>query len=106
MHIHNPPVRNEHAQAVLLITARLAEEGFTIITSNTDDKADPQIFAQTNEMQFAFYFIRANPESEPAADTLARWRELAAHHQVNSFYIPVNLNSGESAIIPLKHSTL
>jgi hypothetical protein len=105
MHIHNTPAHTDHAKAVLLMTSRLAEAGFTIITSNTDDKADPQIFAQNNEMQFAFYFIRANPAAAPDIETLACWRKLSEHHQVCPFYIPVTLSNGISDIIPLENLT-
>ncbi|MDD2599438.1 MAG: hypothetical protein PHO37_09450 [Kiritimatiellae bacterium] len=100
-HLHNPPSRSDHAKAVLLVTAQFAEQGYAIITSNTDEQADPQIFAQNNEMNFCFYFIRANPESAPDQPTLERWRKLTQHHQVDSFYIPVNLESGKFDIIPL-----
>ncbi|MFA7174129.1 MAG: hypothetical protein WC340_12110 [Kiritimatiellia bacterium] len=100
-HLHNPPSQNDHAKAVLLVTARLTEQDYGIITSNTDEQADPQIFAQNNEMKFCFYFIRANPESAPDQAALEGWRQLAQHHQVDSFYIPVNLESGKFDIIPL-----
>ncbi|MFO7937396.1 MAG: hypothetical protein R6V06_07305 [Kiritimatiellia bacterium] len=72
-----------------------------IISSNTDEKADPQIFAQNEEADFSFYFIRADPESEPGAEILAGWKELAAHHQVKAYYIPVNTNSEIFDTIPL-----
>lgn len=105
MDIHNPPAHTDHAKAVLLMTSRLAEEGFTIITSNTDERADPQIFAQNNEMQFAFYFIRANPTAALGAETLEIWRKLSEHHQVCAFYIPVTLSNGNFDIIPLENLT-
>lgn len=106
MHVHNPPAQTAHAKAVLLVTAHFNAEGYSVITSNTDEQADPQIFAQNNEMKFCFYFIRANPVSEPEQTTLEAWRKLTEHHQVESFYIPVNLESGKFDILPLNFSTL
>ncbi len=99
---HNPPADSEHAQAVLFMTSRLAEMDCTIISSNTDEAADPQIFAQNEEMDFVFYFIRANPKSEPDNTTINRWMELANHHQVEPYYIPVTTTDNKFDIIPVK----
>lgn len=98
---HNPPAESEHAKAVLLMTSLLPEMGCMIITSNTDEKADPQIFAQNEEMNFSFYFIRANPKSTPDNETIKKWLELADHHQVEPFYIPVTTSDKKFDIIPL-----
>ncbi|MDA3925887.1 MAG: hypothetical protein PF904_14420 [Kiritimatiellae bacterium] len=105
MHVHNPPAESDHALAVLIITRRLTEDGCNIITSNTDETADPQIFAQNQEMEFSFYFIRANPKTAPDVETLQRWRKLTEHHQVCSFYIPVTLSTGNFDIIPIEKLT-
>jgi hypothetical protein len=101
MHCHNPPAESEHAKAVLLMTSCFAEEGFVIITSNTDEKADPQIFAQNGDMLFSFYFVRANPDTGPTDETIKKWVELAERHQVEPFYVPVNTANGNFDIIPL-----
>lgn len=98
---HNPPAETEHAQAVLFMTSRLAEMGCVIISSNTDEAADPQIFAQNQEMDFVFYFIRANPESEPESTIIKKWIDLASHHQVEPYYIPVNTADKKFDIIPV-----
>lgn len=100
---HNPPADTDHAKAVLLMTSQLAEMGYVIISSNTDENADPQIFAQNLEMKFAFYFIRANPESTPEGETIKKWQDLADHHQVEPFYIPVTTSDKNFDIIPLEN---
>ena len=99
---HNPPAESEHAKAVLLMTSILPEKGCTIISSNTKEDADPQIFAQNEEMKFVFYFIRANPESEPDSETIKKWMDLADHHQVEPFYIPVTTSDKKFDTIPVK----
>ena len=99
---HNPPADTEHAKAVLFMTTLLSEKGCMIISSNTKEDADPQIFAQNEEMNFSFYFIRANPESAPDSETIKKWIDLADHHQVEPFYIPVTTSDKKFDIISVK----
>jgi hypothetical protein len=77
-----------HAKAVLHLCDTLTAAGHTIISANTDEKADPQIFAQSESGELAFYFMRADAQ-EPDPATLARFRALAAKHAVAAYYAPV-----------------
>jgi hypothetical protein len=78
----------DHAQAVLFLCDHLAAAGHTVISANTDEAADPQIFAQSDAGELAFYFVRA---SAPSPADLARFRALAARHAVAAYRAAVSL---------------
>ena len=79
-----------HAQAVLFVFDQLTAANHTVISANTDEKADPQIFAQSDTGELAFYFVRVNAP-EPSSADIERFRALAAKHQVVAYYAPVTL---------------
>jgi hypothetical protein len=79
-----------HAQAVLYVFERLTAAGYTVISANTDAHADPQIFAQSETGELAFYFVRADA-AEPTTNEHARFLALAAKHAVAAYYAPVAL---------------
>lgn len=79
-----------HARAVLHLCDTLAAAGHSVISANTDEQADPQIFAQSETGDLAFYFVRADAP-EPDAEALARYRALAAKHRVAAYYAAVTL---------------
>ena len=81
---------SEHAQAVLFVFGQLTAENHTVISANTDDEADPQIFSQSDTGELAFYFVRANAP-EPSSADIERFRALAGKHQVVAYYAPVTL---------------
>jgi hypothetical protein len=80
-----------HARAVLYLFDRLTAEGWSVISANTDEGADPQLFAQSETGELAFYFARADAP-EPAEDDLARFLALAAQHRVAAYFAPVALD--------------
>ncbi len=80
-----------HARAVLFVFETLTSAGHTVISANTDERADPQIFAQSETGELAFYFVRADA-AEPAPAEAERFRDLAARHKVAAFYAPVTLD--------------
>jgi hypothetical protein len=79
-----------HAQAVLFVCSQLTAAGYTVISANTDEHADPQIFAQSETGELAFYFVRGNAP-EPCLEAVARFLALAARHKVAAYYAPVEL---------------
>jgi hypothetical protein len=81
---------SDHARAVRHLCDALAAAGHTVISANLDERADPQIFAQSDAGELAFYFVRADAP-EPGADALARFRALADKHRVAAYYAPVAL---------------
>jgi len=83
--------QSAHARAVLFLCERLTNRGHTVISANTDEKADPQIFAQSETGELAFYFVRTGT-STPPEDDLARFRALAAHHRVAAYFAPVTFS--------------
>ena len=92
-----------HARAVLYLFDRLTAEGWSVISANTDEQADPQIFAQSETGELAFYFVRADADAEPTEEERARFCALAAQHDVAAYYAPVTLSPqpGCTAIVPL-----
>ncbi len=62
-----------------------------MISANTDEQADPQIFAQSETGELAFYFVRADA-AEPSCEDADRFRALAAKHVVSAYYAPVTLS--------------
>jgi len=83
-------MKTPHAQAVLFLSDVLADAGHTVISACTDENMDPQLFAQSETGELAFYFARADaPDPDPEA--LARFRALAAKHDVSAYYVPVSL---------------
>lgn len=87
--MHEPP-SSAHARAVLHLCEALAATGHTVISANTDERADPQIFAQSDAGELAFYFVRVDLP-EPGPEDLARFRGLAEKHRVAAYYAPVAL---------------
>ena len=81
---------SDHAKAVLFLCDQLTAASHTVISANTDETADPQIFAQSDTGELAFYFVRAGASAPSAAD-LERFRALAARHEVAAYYAPVTL---------------
>ena len=81
---------SDHARAVLFICDQLTAAGHTVISANTDVNAEPQIFAQSDTGELAFYFVRADAP-EPAPEELGRFRALAAKHDVAACLAPVTL---------------
>lgn len=80
-----------HARAVLFLCSQLTASGHTVISANTDERGEPQIFAQSETGELAFYFVRAE-KPEPSAEDLERCRALAAKHAVAAYYAPVTLS--------------
>ena len=87
--MHETP-SSAHARAVLHLCDTLAASGHTVISANTDERADPQIFAQSESGELAFFFVRPDAP-EPDSATLDRFRALAAKHRVAAYYAPVAL---------------
>ena len=81
---------SDHAQAVLFMCRQLTSSDHTVISANTDEKGEPQIFAQDATGKLAFFFVR-HDASEPSAEDLARFRALAARHEVAAYYASVTL---------------
>lgn len=77
-----------HARAVLYLCDLLTAAGHTVISANTDEAAEPQIFAQSETGELAFYFARADAP-EPSAADVERFRALAARHGVAACYAAV-----------------
>ena len=74
-----------HEQAVLALCDRLAAEGHTVISANTDPRGEPQVFAQSESGGLAFYFMRGDAaEPDPAAR--ARILALAERHGVAAYW--------------------
>lgn len=74
-----------HAQAVLALCDKLAAAGHSVISANTDECGTPQVFAQSETGELAFYFLRigvADPTEEARAQALA----LAARHGVTAYW--------------------
>ena len=84
-------MQTPHAKAVLLLCEALTASGRSVISANTDEQADPQVFAQSETGELAFYFTRAD-KPDPDPETLARFRALAARHDVAAYYVPVTLS--------------
>ena len=82
---------SDHARAVLFMCDQLTASGHTVISANTDERGEPQIFAQSDTGELAFYFVRAGA-SEPTPDDAERFRALAAKHAVAAYYAPVTLS--------------
>lgn len=90
--IDNEKIRGApHAQAVLYLCEHLTAAGHTVISANTDDHAEPQIFAQSETGELAFYFMRIDAV-ELTEEERARFRALAAKHSVSAYYAPVTLD--------------
>ena len=87
--MHETP-SSAHARAVLHLCETLTAAGHTVISANTDERAEPQIFAQSDAGELALYFVRADAP-EPDAAELDRFRALAARHRVAAYYAPVTL---------------
>jgi len=85
-----------HARAVLAMCDRLTDSGHVLISANTDAKGDPQIFAQSDEGELAFYFVRREP-FDPDADTLAAWVALAEKHDVAAYFMKCAADTGAVA---------
>lgn len=83
-----PPT--DHARAVLFVCDRLTASGHSIISANTAEGADPQIFAQSDSGELAFYFVRAEAAA-PSAAELESFRALAARHNVAAYRVAVSL---------------
>jgi hypothetical protein len=81
---------SDHAKAVLFLCDQLTAASHSVISANTDEKTDPQIFAQSDAGVLAFYFVRAGTLGPSAAD-FERFRALAARHEVAAYYAPVTL---------------
>ena len=77
-----------HARAVLYLCDQLPAAGPTVLSANTDEAAEPQIFAQSDAGELAFYFARADAP-EPSAADVERFRALAARHGVAAYYAAV-----------------
>ena len=80
-----------HAQAVLFLSDVLTAAGHSVISACTDERTDPQIFAQSESGELAFYFVRADAP-DPDAASLSHWCALAAKHAVAAYYAPVTLS--------------
>lgn len=86
-----------HAKAVLFVCEQLTASGHTVISANTDEQADPQIFAQSETGELAFYFVRANQPAPAPADR-ERFLALAAKHAVAAFYAAVTPGAHAPAV--------
>ena len=80
-----------HGRAVLHVCEVLTASGHTVISANTDPSAAPQIFAQSDSGELAFYFVRVGLEAPPPSD-VERFRALAAKHAVAAYFAPVTLD--------------
>ena len=88
-----------HAQAVLGVCDALAASGGTVISANTDETANPQIFAQSESGELAFYFVR-DAAFEPAPPALDVFRALAERHEVAAFLVtPAAANGPASSAL-------
>lgn len=87
-----------HAKAVLFMCDRLAASGLSVISANTDERADPQIFAQSDSGELAFYFVRADAPAPTPADR-GRFLALAGKHDVSAYYAAVTLGSTPAAAV-------
>jgi hypothetical protein len=67
-----------------------------VISANTDEAADPQIFAQSETGELAFYFVR-DESFATDADTLTTWVALAAKHGVSAFFMKCSASSDAAA---------
>ena len=56
---HRVEPRSDHARAVLFVCDLLTAQGATVIAANTDEAGEPQIFAQSDAGELAFYLVRA-----------------------------------------------
>ena len=81
---------SDHAKAVLFLCDQLTASRHSVISANSDEKGDLQIFAQSDASELALYFVRAGT-LEPSAADVERFRALAARHEVAAYYAPVTL---------------
>lgn len=81
-------MQTPHAQAVLFLCNQLTAAGHTVISANTDEQGCPQIFAQSETGELAFYFLRAK-DGEPPSEDLERFRALAKKHGVTAFFAAI-----------------
>lgn len=86
---------SNHAKAVLFMCDQLAASGLSVISANTDERTDPQIFAQSDSGELAFYFVRADAPVPTPADR-GRFLALAGKHDVKAYYASVTLDSGSA----------
>jgi len=77
-----------HAKAVLFVCEYLTGSGHTVISANTDEQYDPQIFSQSETGELAFYFVRENQPAPTPADR-DRFLALTAKHDVAAYYAAV-----------------
>jgi len=89
---HNGETVTPHARAVRFACDRLTDAGHTVISANTDERGEPQIFAQSDSGELAFYFVRTG-EGEPTSEQIARFRALAAKHAVTAYTASVALGT-------------
>jgi len=75
---------------VLFVCDLLTAQGATVIAANTDEAGEPQIFAQSDAGELAFYLVRAGL-AEPSGAELERFRALASRHEVAAYFAPVAL---------------
>jgi hypothetical protein len=87
---HRVEPRSDHARAVLFVCDLLTAQGATVIAANTDEAGEPQIFAQSDAGELAFYLVRAGL-AEPSGAALERFRALASRHKVAAYFAPVAL---------------
>ncbi len=87
---HRVEPRSDHARAVLFVCDLLTAQGATVIAANTDEAGEPQIFAQSDAGELAFYRVRAGL-AEPSGAELERFRALASRHEVAAYFAPVAL---------------
>ncbi len=87
---HRVEPRSDHARAVLFVCDLLTAQGATVIAANTDEAGEPQIFAQSDAGELAFYLVRAGL-AEPSGAELERFRALASRHEVAAYFAPVAL---------------
>jgi hypothetical protein len=73
-----------HKDAVLAACKALTAAGHTIISANTDERGTPQIFAQSETGQLAFYLVRPTGHAPTQAD-IDQFLALARHHTVAAF---------------------
>ena len=87
---HRVEPRSDHARAVLFVCDLLTAQGATVIAANTDEAGEPQIFAQSDAGELAFYLVRTGLD-EPSEAALERFRALAGRHEVAAYFAPVAL---------------
>lgn len=90
-------MKSPHAKAVLFVYDHLNAADHTVISANTDEQADPQIFAQSSTGEFAFYFIRVNTIAPSPAER-ERFLALAAKHDVAAHFASVTLDGPAPAV--------